>query len=94
MVLLYAVVTRKASHPTPYALLPQPLHGSLSKSYGLAGWRVGYVAYPASLHSVMLKAQDTFLTNCPIISQKVALAALRVGAPWVRKKVKPTDSWP
>ena len=25
---------------------------SLSKSYGLAGWRVGYIAYPPSLHEV------------------------------------------
>ena len=61
---------------------------SLSKSYGLAGWRVGYMAYPPSLHSVMLKAQDTLVTNCPIISQRVAMAALGVGSSWVREKVK------
>jgi aspartate/methionine/tyrosine aminotransferase len=61
---------------------------SLSKSYGLAGWRVGYLAYPPSLHQVMLKVQDTIVTNCPIISQKIALAALRVGPDWVRDKVR------
>jgi len=60
---------------------------SLSKSYGLAGWRVGYVAYPPSLHELMLKAQDTLVTNCPIISQKIAIAALKAGQKWVRDKV-------
>jgi len=65
---------------------------SLSKSYGLAGWRVGYMAYPPSLHSVMLKAQDTLVTNCPIISQRVAMAALGVGSSWVREKVKTLEA--
>jgi len=37
---------------------------------------------------VMLKAQDTLVTNCPIISQKMAIAALKVGSSWVRDKVK------
>ena len=30
---------------------------SLSKSYGLAGWRVGYMAYPPSLHEVSVHTQ-------------------------------------
>lgn len=65
---------------------------SLSKSYGLAGWRVGYLAYPPSLHAVMLKAQDTLVTNCPIISQRVAIAALGVGSAWVRDKVRTLEA--
>ena len=65
---------------------------SLSKSYGLAGWRVGYVAYPPSLHDVMLKAQDTLVTNCPIICQKIAIAALRAGKPWVIEQVKTLEA--
>jgi hypothetical protein len=30
---------------------------SFSKAYGMAGWRVGYVAYPSHLSSAMLKVQ-------------------------------------
>jgi len=77
-----------AEHKSPHASNGVINIFSFSKSYGLAGWRVGYVAYPPALHDVMLKAQDTLVTNCPIISQKVAVAALKVGPSWVREKVK------
>ena len=35
----------------------------------------------------MLKAQDTLVTNCPIMSQKIAIAALKAGPNWVKEKV-------
>jgi hypothetical protein len=35
----------------------------------------------------MLKAQDTLITNCPMISQKIAIAALKAGPNWVKEKV-------
>jgi aspartate/methionine/tyrosine aminotransferase len=52
---------------------------SLSKAYGFAGWRVGYLVYPEHLASAMIKSQDTILICPPIVSQVAALAALRVG---------------
>lgn len=52
---------------------------SLSKAYGFAGWRVGYVVYPDALHAAMLKCQDTILINPTMASQVGAEAALRVG---------------
>jgi len=52
---------------------------SLSKAYGFAGWRVGYMAYPSHLTEAMLKSQDTILICPPIASQVAAGAALRVG---------------
>jgi aspartate/methionine/tyrosine aminotransferase len=60
---------------------------SLSKAYGFAGWRIGYMAYPAALQGAMMKAQDTILI-CPTIASQVgAAAALTVGraycAPYV-----------
>ena len=62
---------------------------SLSKAYGFAGWRVGYMAYPKALAAAMMKAQDTILINPTIASQVGAVAALRIGrahaAPHVRE---------
>jgi aspartate/methionine/tyrosine aminotransferase len=52
---------------------------SLSKAFGFAGWRIGYVAYPEDLASAMIKCQDTILICPSIASQVGALAALRIG---------------
>ena len=52
---------------------------SLSKAYGFAGWRVGYMVYPEHLESAMLKSQDTILICPPVISQEAACAAIEVG---------------
>jgi aspartate/methionine/tyrosine aminotransferase len=52
---------------------------SLSKAYGFAGWRIGYMVYPEALAAAMLKIQDTILI-CPTIAAQVgAAAALRTG---------------
>ena len=52
---------------------------SLSKAYGFAGWRIGYMVYPDHLASAMMKAQDTILVCAPVVSQVAAAAALDVG---------------
>jgi aspartate/methionine/tyrosine aminotransferase len=62
---------------------------SLSKAFGFAGWRIGYVVYPEHLHSAMAKSQDTILI-CPTMAAQVgATAALTVGRsycePFVRE---------
>ena len=51
---------------------------SFSKAYGMAGWRVGYLAYPRALRDQMRKIQDTVPTHTAILSQKLALLALKV----------------
>ena len=62
---------------------------SFSKAYGLAGWRVGYVAYPEHLSEAMIKVQDTILVSPPMVAQVAAAAALEVGRaycdPFVRE---------
>jgi aspartate/methionine/tyrosine aminotransferase len=62
---------------------------SLSKAYGLAGWRIGYMVYPKHLTAAMMKSQDTILICPPVASQRAAIAALNVGraycAPFVRE---------
>lgn len=52
---------------------------SLSKAYGFASWRIGYMVAPAALFEAINKIQDTNLI-CPAhVSQVAAAAALRVG---------------
>src|SRR6185436_11996662 len=45
---------------------------SLSKAYGFAGWRIGYMAYPEALADAIAKVQDTILVCAPVISQVAA----------------------
>jgi aspartate/methionine/tyrosine aminotransferase len=52
---------------------------SLSKAYGFAGWRVGYMVYPEHLAQAMMKSQDTIIVCPPVVSQLAAIAALDVG---------------
>ncbi|CAN0537704.1 unnamed protein product, partial [Laminaria digitata] len=49
---------------------------SMSKSFGLARWRVGHVVYPSWASDEMVKVQGTLPTHACMASQKVALAAL------------------
>jgi aspartate/methionine/tyrosine aminotransferase len=49
---------------------------SLSKAYGMASWRVGYMVMPESLWNAVNKIQDTLLIAAPSISQAAAAAAL------------------
>lgn len=61
---------------------------SLSKAYGFAGWRIGYMVYPEPLASAMMKSQDTILI-CPTIASQVgAVAALQVGRAYCQPHVK------
>jgi aspartate/methionine/tyrosine aminotransferase len=68
---------------------------SLSKAYGFAGWRIGYVVYPAHLVDAMMKSQDTIVVCAPVISQLAAVAALGVGRayadPYVRELAEIRD---
>jgi aspartate/methionine/tyrosine aminotransferase len=52
---------------------------SLSKAYGMASWRVGYMTVPEALADAVNKIQDTILICPPAASQHAALAALQVG---------------
>ena len=61
---------------------------SLSKAYGFAGWRIGYMAYPEHLAPAMAKIQDTILVCPPVVSQIAAIAALEVGRPYCEPHVR------
>ncbi len=50
--------------------------GSLSKTFGMTGWRIGYIAASVELCRQALKVQDAMAICAPIISQVAAVAAL------------------
>ena len=61
---------------------------SLSKSYGFASWRVGYMLLPSRLFEAVRKVQDTILICPAVISQEAAVGALAVGSAYCREKLK------
>ena len=50
--------------------------GSFSKTFSLAGWRVGYLIAEAEFVEQAIKVQDAMLVCAPVISQRAALGAL------------------
>ena len=52
---------------------------SLSKAYGMASWRVGFLVAPERLHRDLMKIQDTVVVSGAAISQFVGLRAMREG---------------
>src|SRR6266568_780304 len=51
--------------------------GSLSKTYAMTGWRLGYALAPAPIVSAMQKLQSQSTSNPTSIVQKAAVAALK-----------------
>ena len=54
----------------------------------MASWRVGYVVYPLALSEAMNKVQDTNLICAPVVSQLLALQALRKGRSIVTPQIE------
>jgi len=52
---------------------------SFSKSFSMAGWRVGFMVIPDSISEAVMKVQDTLVVCAPVPSQRGALAALKLG---------------
>lgn len=61
---------------------------SMSKNYGMASWRLGYVVFPADLFDAMNKVQDTNLICASVPSQLLALEVLKYGRAWVAPKIE------
>jgi aspartate aminotransferase len=51
--------------------------GSLSKTYSMTGWRIGFALAPKSLIDAMMKLQSHTTSNPTSVSQKAAIEALR-----------------
>ncbi|MBI3210303.1 MAG: aminotransferase class I/II-fold pyridoxal phosphate-dependent enzyme [Candidatus Solibacter usitatus] len=68
----------------PFSIAAQPgardtviVAGSLSKTYAMTGWRVGFGLAPAHLISAIGKLQSHMTSNPTSIAQKAAVEALR-----------------
>jgi aspartate/methionine/tyrosine aminotransferase len=81
-----------ATHASPGAFAGAQEHTislfSLSKAYGFAGWRIGYMVYPERLHEAIAKVQDTVLVCPPVISQIAAVAAMEAGPAYCRQHLR------
>lgn len=60
---------------------------SLSKAYGFASWRIGYMVIPAHLLPAVMKIQDTNLICPPVVSQYAAVGALQAGVAYCREQL-------
>lgn len=60
---------------------------SLSKAYGFASWRIGYMVIPQDLFIAVKKIQDTILICPPVISQYAALGALQAKPEYLQKNI-------
>jgi aspartate aminotransferase len=63
----------------------------VSKAYAMTGWRIGYAAGPKDLLTAMANIQSQSTSNPCSISQKAAVAALKLGGPFTEKMVAEFD---
>ena len=61
---------------------------SLSKVYGFASWRIGYMVIPEHLFHSVKKIQDTILICPPVISQYAAVGAMCAGKDYFTPKLE------
>lgn len=61
---------------------------SLSKAYGFAAWRIGYMVIPDELFVPVQKIQDTNLICPPVISQQAAVRMFEAGPEYCHEKVR------
>jgi aspartate/methionine/tyrosine aminotransferase len=60
---------------------------SLSKAYGFASWRIGYMVIPKHLLVAVKKVQDTILICPPVVSQYAALGALQAKDEYLQSNI-------
>jgi aspartate/methionine/tyrosine aminotransferase len=61
---------------------------SMSKAYGFASWRIGWMVFPQRLEAAIRKIQDTLLICPPVVSQFAAVGALSAGVGYVREHLR------
>ena len=64
---------------------------SLSKAYGFASWRIGWMIIPEHLFEPVRKIQDTILICPPVVSQWAAAGAMSVGRGYCQDKLQATS---
>ena len=61
---------------------------SLSKAYGFAHWRIGYMVTPDHLVTALYKVQDTTVICPPVVSQYAATGALEAGKIYCKQQLE------
>ena len=61
---------------------------SLSKAYGFASWRIGYMVIPKHLLVPVKKVQDSIVICPPVISQYAALGALQAKEEYLKTNLE------
>lgn len=61
---------------------------SLSKAYGFASWRIGYMVLPTHLLTAVKKIQDTILICASAVSQYAAVGALKAGISYCQQQLE------
>jgi aspartate/methionine/tyrosine aminotransferase len=84
----YEQIVFDGEHVSP-ASLGQPEHVlsvfSMSKSYAMTGWRVGYVTGPRAVIDLVAKVQEPMISCATAIAQKAGQAALEGDQQCVRE---------
>jgi aspartate/methionine/tyrosine aminotransferase len=83
-----------ARHFSPGSIEGSPPHTislhSLSKAYGFASWRIGWMVIPSRLFEPVRKIQDTILICPPVVSQWAAVGAMQAGRAYCEDKLRET----
>ena len=66
--------------------------GSLSKTYAMTGWRVGYLAAPEDLISAAVKVQQNIMLSICSFAQSGAIAALKGDQTCVEQMIREFDA--
>jgi aspartate/methionine/tyrosine aminotransferase len=74
----YEEIVFEGRHTSPVTYAPDAVYGvfSLSKSFGLAGWRVGYVTAPPEQADRIAHTHFSVAMGAPTLGQYAALGAL------------------
>jgi aminotransferase len=83
--LAYGDYTHRAMSALPGMRERTILMGGFSKAYAMTGWRVGYMAAPASMLEGIVKIHQYGIMSASTIAQDAALVALVEGEPDVER---------
>lgn len=86
-VLYDGAVHRSIATISPEVAAQTIIINGVSKAYAMTGWRIGYAAGPKDLLTAMANIQSQSTSNPCSISQKAAVAALKLGEPFTEKMV-------
>lgn len=88
----YEYFTYDVNHVSPASFPDSSNHTislfSLSKAYGFASWRIGYMVIPQHLLTAVKKVQDTNLICPPVVSQYAALGALQAKPEYLKDNIR------